>query len=133
MINVIEFDEDELEIAHVVNDQKYINMLGDTGAQGHVAPATKEHKNMTNMKNLGKVHMANGAKAVIYQCDNTTIEDVNGSTVSLKNRRVLEGLHTPIISLTQLMNEGWTMQSKMNKKKNEILMTKGNDTLTFVE
>ena len=31
------------------------------------------------------------------------------------------------------MNKGWTMQSKMNKKKNEILMTKGNDTLTFVE
>ena len=31
------------------------------------------------------------------------------------------------------MNEGWTMQSKMNKKKKEILMNKGEDTLTFVE
>ena len=85
MINVIEFDKDELEIAHVVNDQKYMNMLGDTGAQGHVAPANEEHKNKTITKNLGKVHMANGAKAIIYQRDNTTIEDVNGSTVSLKN------------------------------------------------
>ena len=133
MINVVGFDEDELEIAHVVNDQKYTNMLGDTGAQGHVAPATEGHKNKTITKHLGKVNMANGATAVIYQRDNTTIEDVNGVTVSLKNRRVVEGLHTPIISLTQLMNEGWTMQSKMNKKKNEILMTKGKDTLTFVE
>ena len=130
-VNAIEFDEDELEIAHIVNDQRYMNMLGDTVAQGHVAPATEKHKN--NTKNLGTVHMANGAKAKIYQRDNRTIEDVNGSTVSLKNRRVVEGLHTPIISLTQLMNEGWTMQSKMNKKKNEILMNKGNDTLTFVE
>ena len=134
MINVIEFDEDELEITHaVVNDQKYMNMFGDTGAQGHVAPATEEHKNKTITKNLGKVHMANGAKAIIYQRNNMTIEDVNGLTVSLKNQRVVEGLHTPIISLTQLMNKGWTMQSKMNKKKNKILMNKGNDTLTFVE
>ena len=133
MISVIGFDEDELEIAHVVNDQKYMNMLGDTGAQGNVAPATEEHKNKTITKHLGKVNMANGAKAVIYQRDNTTIEDVNGVTVSLKNRRVVEGLHTPIISLTQLMNEGWTMQSKMKKKRNEILMTKGKDTLTSVE
>ena len=108
-----------------------MNIMGDTGAQGHVAPANEEHKN--NTKNRGTVHMANGAKAKIYQRGNTTIEDVNGSTVSLKNRRVVEGLHTPIISLTQLMNKGWTMQSKMNKKKKEIIMSKGEDTLTFVE
>ena len=55
--------------------------------------------------------MANGAKE-IYQRDNLTTEDVNGSSVNLKNCRVVEGLHTPIISLTQLMKEGWTMQSK---------------------
>ena len=53
-VNAIQFDEDELEIAHVVNDQRYMNMLRDTGAQGHVAPATEEHKN--NTKNLGTVH-----------------------------------------------------------------------------
>ena len=34
-VNAIQFDEDELEIAHVANDQKYMNMSGDTGAQVH--------------------------------------------------------------------------------------------------
>ena len=87
MLNLVDFDKDELEITpHVVNNQKYMNMLGNTGVQGHVAPAMKEHKNKTIMKNLGTIHMANGAKAKIYQSDNTrTIIDVNGLTVSLNN------------------------------------------------
>ena len=58
---------------------------------------------------LVMVNIANGLKARIYQFDNTTIADENGTEVELKNRRVVEGLHTLIISLTQLINEGWIM------------------------
>ena len=57
------------------------------------------------------VNMASGSKAKIYQFDNTTVADENGTEMELKNRRVVEDLHTPIISLTQLINEGWIMQS----------------------
>ena len=61
--------------------------------------------------------MAYGSKAKIYRCDDTTIADENRTEEKLMNRRVSKGLYSSIISLTQLINEGWTMQSKHAKKK----------------
>ena len=130
-ISVVEFNEQPLEVSYVEKDKEYTDMLGDTGAQGHVAPATYEDM---KKKPIGTVNMANGAKAKIYRSSDTTVKNVNGSTFELKNRRTVEGLHTPIISLTQLMNEGWSMNSTKNKQqKNEINMTKDGKKLTFVE
>ena len=126
MINAIEINNMSMDNTK----GNWTNMLGDTGAQGHVTPpnATHEKSNI-----LGTVNMANGAKAKIYQCDNTKIEDENGTILQLTNRRVIEGLCTPILSLTQLMNEGWDMQSKHVNQNKVIHMSKNGKCLTFIE
>ena len=77
--------------------------------------------------------MANGTRSKIFQKDNCKIQDEVGNTVLLKNRRVVEGITTPIISLTQLMNEGWVMKSGVKNKQRFIYLLKDDSRLTFVE
>ena len=120
---------DDAEINHVTN-YTYTEMLGDTGAQGHIFPPSNE---MKKKKTNDVVKMANGSKSGIYQRDNCTIEDEVGNEVVLKNRRVVADIVNPIISLTQLMNEGWNMKSGKNKNQRFIYMDKGGSRLTFVE
>lgn len=67
----------------------------------------------------GYVKMANGVKLKIYQKDNVIIEDEVGNSLELNNRRVVDGITTHIISLTQLMREGWTMK----RAKKRILLS----------
>ena len=57
-----------------------MDIVGDTRAQGYAAPVTEVRKKMND---LGTMHMSNSSKAKICQCDNTTIEDINGPTMNL--------------------------------------------------
>ena len=127
MIATIVFDETEI---NQVTDFTYMDMLGDTGAQGHVFPPTN---NMKKRSTTEVVNMANGSKSAIYQRDNCTIEDEVGNEVFLNGRRVVGDIVTPILSLTQLIDEGWTMKSGRNKTQNYIYMDKNGSRLTFVE
>ena len=120
---------DETEINHV-SSYTYTEMLGDTGAQGHIFPPSSE---MKKKKTTDVVKMANGSKSGIYQRDNCTIEDEIGNEVLLKNRRVVGDIVSPIISLTQLHDEGWDMKSGRNKNQRFIYMDKNGSRLTFVE
>ena len=105
-------------------------MLGDTGAQGCVSPPSPHHKYGNGH---GAVKMANGATAKIYQKDNFTIADEVSNDVFLVNRRAVDGITTPIISLTQLMTEGWKMKSGDSGNQRFIYMMKDGARLTFVE
>ena len=67
-------------------------MLGGNGPHGNVFPTSAHHKYGNGH---GIMNLANGATA--------TIADKVGNTMLLMNRRVVEGIITPIISLTQLM------------------------------
>ena len=127
MIATITFDD--TEINHVT-DFTYMDMLGDTGAQGHVFPPTQD---MMKRRTTEVVKMANGSKSAIYQRDNCTIQDEVGNEVFLNGRRVVGDIVTPILSLTQLMDEGWTMKSGQNKTHKFIYMDKNGSRLTFVE
>ena len=107
---------DETKINHVTSFT-YTEMLGDTGAQGHIflPSSTMKQRNTTEV-----VKMANGSKSRIYQHDNCTIEDEVGNKVLLMGRRVVRDIVSPIISLTQLMNEGLNMRSGRNKNQRFI-------------
>ena len=59
MIATIVFDD--TEINHVT-DFTYMDMLGDTGAQGHVFPPTPD---MKKRRTTEVVKMANGSKSTI--------------------------------------------------------------------
>ena len=74
MINAI--DIHNVNVIQPFDNSGFINILGDAGDQGHVAPPSAK-QDTTNV--LGMVNMANGSKARIYQFDNTTIADENGT------------------------------------------------------
>jgi len=97
---------EEIEVSHVA-EEGFVEMLGDTGAQGHVSPP---YGHIDKRNHYGYVKMANGAKSKIYQKDNVIIEDEVGNSLKLNNRRVVDGIAAHIISLTQLMREGWMMK-----------------------
>mmetsp|Transcript_19467 Transcript_19467/g.29479 ORF Transcript_19467/g.29479 Transcript_19467/m.29479 type:complete len:119 (+) Transcript_19467:374-730(+) len=77
--------------------------------------------------------MANGSKSVIYQRDNCTIEDEVSNEVHMNGRRVVGDIVTPILSLTQLMDEGWAMKRGKNNTQKFIYMDKNGSSLTFIE
>jgi len=89
--------------------------------------------NIDKRHHYGYVKMANGAKSKIYQKDNVIIEDEVGNSLKLNNRRVVDGIATHIISLTQLMREGWMMKGANNKDTPFIYMSKNGTRLTFME
>ena len=74
MISSIEIHN--VNIMRTFENSTFIIILGDTSAQGRgVSPSIKHDK--TNV--LGMTNMANRSKAKIYQCDDTTIVDGNGT------------------------------------------------------
>jgi len=119
-IGMVQVEENEIEISHVV-DEGFVEMLGDTGAQGRVSPP---RGNIDKEKHYRYVKMANGAKSKIYQKDNVIMEDEVGNSFELNNRRVVDGIATHIISFTQLMREGWSMKGAKNKDIRFIYMSR---------
>ena len=130
IVSMVQFEDVDNDVSNVNIEFDYMDILGDKGAQGHVYPP-----NSYNVKNSvkGTVNMANGVKAKIYQCDNTMIEEERSQRIELKNRRVVEGLHTAIISLTQLMSEGWNMKEiHMNKNGTKLIFREKKKNLFFM-
>ena len=110
--------------AHLYND-----WLGDTGAQCHIRVAKP---NETGNSNLS-VRMGNNSTSTVIKRESTTIEDEVGNNLILHNTRVVNNMATNVISLLQLMDEGWHMSSKRKNDKTYIHMTKDGNRLVFVE
>ena len=53
--------------------------------------------------------------------------------MNLKNVRAVRGMATNIISLLQLVGEGWKMSTSMLNDKNIIQVSKKNQRMTFCE
>ena len=75
-------------------------MLGDTRAQGHAGLASKM---MNEQIGLEKAKIEISSKVKKCQIDDTIFEDENGAQAQLRNRRVVDGLQTSIISSTKLL------------------------------
>ena len=56
-------------------------------------------------------------KASVIRKENKIIQDELGSTITLRNTRVVKGMTTNIISLLQLAEEGWNMTTKKIRGK----------------
>ena len=106
-----------------------ISWLNDTSAQCHIF--TKSEKRSTLSKS--SVKMGNNSTPDVLHCENITIADELGGQVCLKNTRVVNGVSTNIISLLQLVSEGWNMKIGIKETKNFIQITKDNTRLVFVE
>ena len=79
------------------------------------------------------VKMGNNSKLSVIRRENIILEDEIGSSMNLKNTRVVEGMVTNVISLLQLVVEGWKMvTTKLNGRK-IIQMKNKNGAMTFVE
>ena len=59
----------------------------------------------------------NNMKASVIRKENKIIQDELGSTITLRNTRVVKGMTTNIISLLQLAEEGWNMTTKKIRGK----------------
>ena len=128
-IGLVEVTDKSVDIFNIEN-KNFVKMLGDTGAQGHVSPPGLE---INKDQFCGYVKMANGVQAKVYQKEDVIIEDTQGNYLHLNERRIVEGIKHHIISLTQLMREGWILRSGCLDSKRVIYMSKNDATLTFEE
>ena len=75
----------------------------------------------------------NNMKASVIRKENTIIQDELGSTITLRNTRVVKGMATDIVSLLQLVEEGWNITTKKIRGKTYIHVTKDGCRLAFME
>ena len=103
--------------------------LGDTGAQCHVVRASDDEINSTS----DTITMGNRSESKVLRIEDTTITNNNGHTMILQDARVVKDIETNIISLLQLVDEGWEMTTKKVKSKKIIYMEKDNKIFEFHE
>ena len=77
--------------------------------------------------------MESGATINTCQKENFTIIDEVGNDVFLVNRRVFEGIATPIMPLAHLTTQGWKIKIAENGNQRFMYMLKDGARLTFVE
>ena len=80
------------------NNQQPVTWLGDTGAQCHIV-VTDE---MCNGSNKLSVTMGNASTLSVLQRKDVIIEDDLGSTMTLYDVHIVDGMNTNIISILQL-------------------------------
>ena len=103
--------------------------LGDTGAQCHVLCASKEETGVAK----NKIKMGNRSSSDVLRYEDITLNNEQGQDLMLKNVRVVKGMVTNVISLLQLVDEGWEMITKMVNGKKTIEMTKHGAKFIFYE
>ena len=103
--------------------------LGDTGAQCHVLCASDEESGPSK----NKIKMGNHSSSDVLRYEDITLGDESGQSLILKNTRVVKGMATNVISLLQLVDEGWKMLTTMKHGKKKIEITKNNVKFTFCE
>ena len=99
---------------------QYDRWLGDTGAQCHVRAANKSDTGTTSMS----VKMGNNTQASVLKKEDIVIKDELGTQIRLNDTRVVKGMTMNVISLLQLVEEGWNMTTKTVKGKKYIYMNK---------
>ena len=88
------------EINNVTSDTKHAEWLGDTGAQCHVRSAEKDETGSS----ASSVRMGNNSTSKVLKHETTVLKDELGTTLILRNTRVVSNLATNAISLLQLMD-----------------------------
>ena len=100
--------------------------LADTGSQIHVAKENHDMKNETR-KNLEPIFGCDGGKVEATKKGDLMLETTDGAMVELKNVRVVPGVKKNIISVFQLVEEGWNFEGNQTGLK----LRKGSQTLNF--
>ena len=116
----------------------YLQCLGDTGAQMHVL---KSDVNMTNelVNRNSKIIGCTGTESPVLKQGDVVLGTRNGDDLKLNNVRVVPGCSKNIISMTQLMSEGWIITSGdsvemvMSYKKKHIVFKKLEKNLYYLE
>ena len=102
--------------------------LGDTGDQCHVRMTEESDRTSLSTQT---VKMGNNSSASFLYRENLIIEDDLGSKINLNNTRVVKGMKTNVISLLQLMEEGWDIKPIVKNKNKIIQTTIGNNRIIF--
>jgi len=102
--------------------------LGDTGDQCHVRMTEESDRTSLSTQT---VKMGNNSSASVLYRENLIIEDDLGSKINLNNTRVVKGMKTNVISLLQLMEEGWDIKPIVKNKNKIIQTTIGNNRIIF--
>ena len=109
------------------SNDEYLQCLGDTGAQMHVF---KSDKRMTNavVNKHSKIIGCTGSESPVIKQGDIVLGTEHGDDLTLKNVRVVPGCSKNIISMTQLMSEGWVIKSGDDVK---MTMSKGDKSIIF--
>ena len=108
---------------------KDLEFLADTGAQCHVLDACEDDKGSTVLS----VKVGNKSTMNVIRKEDITIENKCGVTLDLNNTRIVKGMATNIVSILQLVEEGWDVSVDVLNSKKVIKVRKGNKMLVFHE
>ena len=105
----------------------YLQCLGDTGAQMHVL---KSDRSLTNevVNKHSKIIGCTGIESPVLKQGDVVLGTRDGDDLELKNVRVVPGCSKNIISMTQLMSEGWIITSGDNSA---MMMRHGKKQIVF--
>jgi hypothetical protein len=100
--------------------------LGDTGATTHIV---NKINGMTKISrdNLGQMKVGNGELTSVVAKGTLTMKTKEGHEVRLNNTHVVPNITKNIISITQLLHEGW----KLGGTKKEMFLNKGQKSIMF--
>ena len=104
----------------------FTKILADTGAQGHVF---KDEGPMCNVqsKNLPSIVGCSGDMSSAKKMGDATMKARDGTIFSVNKVKIMPGIQRNILSVTQMMSEGWTMKGE----KEQIILTLGDKRLKF--
>ena len=98
----------------------FAKILADTGAQGHVF---KDGGPMCNVKskNLPSIVGCSGDMSSAKKMGDAIMKARDGTAFNGNTVKIMPGIQRNILSVTQMMSEGWTMKGE----KEQIILTLG--------
>ena len=121
------FTEDINTVA--LYEGKNFEWLGDTGAQCHVLSACEDDEGSSEHS----VKMGDASRKDVLRKENILIVDELGVPMNLYDTRIVKGMATNIVSILQLVAEGWLVNITMIGDKKIIEVKYQNKKLVFWE
>ena len=108
---------------------KQVSWLGDTGAQCHILTTDEKPKS----SNESSVTMGNDSTSSVIRHEDVTIKNESNEEMILFDTHVVNGMNTNIISILQLVGEGWQSKILIKNSKKIIQVTKNDACFNFLE
>ena len=100
---------------------RFTKILADTGAQGHMFK-DEGPMSIVQSKNLpSSILGCSGDMSSAKKMGDATMKARDGTVFNVNKVKIMSGIQRNILSVTQMMSEGWTMKGE----KEQIILTLG--------